>query len=201
MSLAELISTYGYAAIGIGTFLEGETILILGGLAAHRGYLELPWVIVCAFLGTLFGDQLFFYLGRIKGKEFLEKRPHWKIKSDKVFTLLDRHQVWVILGFRFLYGLRTVTPFIIGASRVSPLRFLILNIIGAAIWASVVGTLGYLLGNTVELLMGNIKKYELLLFAILAGVGVSIWLVKWYKRTTSKPIRALTKDDAHDDGQ
>jgi membrane protein DedA with SNARE-associated domain len=201
MSLAELISTYGYAAIGIGTFLEGETILILGGLAAHRGYLELPWVIVCAFLGTLFGDQLFFYLGRIKGKEFLENRPHWKTKSDKVFTLLDRHQVWVILGFRFIYGLRTVTPFIIGASRVSPLRFLILNIIGAAVWASVVGTLGYLLGNTVELLMGNIKKYELLLCAILAGVGVSIWLVKWYKKTRSKPIRALTKNDVHDDGQ
>jgi len=48
MSLEELISTYGYAAIGIGTFLEGETILILVGFAAHRGYLELPWVIVFA---------------------------------------------------------------------------------------------------------------------------------------------------------
>lgn len=110
MSLETLISTYGYAAIGIGAFLEGETILILGGLAAHRGYLELPWVIVCAFLGTLFGDQLYFYIGRTKGKALLERRPHWKSKSEKVFLLLNRHQVWVILGFRFLYGLRTVTP-------------------------------------------------------------------------------------------
>ena len=52
MLLEELITTYGYAAVGIGSFLEGETVLVLGGLAAHRGYLELPWVIVYAFLGT-----------------------------------------------------------------------------------------------------------------------------------------------------
>ena len=177
MSLEELISTYGYAAIGIGTFLEGETILILGGFAAHRGYLELPWVIVYAFLGTLFGDQLFYYIGRIKGKAALEKRPHWKLKSEKVFLLLDRHQVWFILGFRFLYGLRTVTPFIIGASRISPFRFLILNIIGASIWATVIGISGYLFGNTLEILIGDIKRYELLVFAILAVIGILIWLI------------------------
>jgi len=91
MSLEELISTYGYAAVGIGAFLEGETVLVLGGFAAHRGYLELPWVIVCAFFGTLFGDQLYFYIGRTKGKSVIEKRPHWKSKSERVFSLLDKH--------------------------------------------------------------------------------------------------------------
>lgn len=60
MTFEELISTYGYVAVGIGTFQEGETILILGGFASHRGYLELPWVIACAFLGTLFGDRFYF---------------------------------------------------------------------------------------------------------------------------------------------
>ena len=42
------------------TFLEGETILVLAGLAAHQGYLVLTWVILAAFLGSLCGDQLFF---------------------------------------------------------------------------------------------------------------------------------------------
>ncbi|SPD74464.1 hypothetical protein PITCH_A230150 [uncultured Desulfobacterium sp.] len=37
MSLEEIISTYGYAAIVAGTFFEGETILVIGGFAAHRG--------------------------------------------------------------------------------------------------------------------------------------------------------------------
>jgi len=182
MSIEEIISTYGYAVIGIGTFLEGETILILGGFAAHRGYLELPWVIISAFLGTLLGDQLYYYIGRSKGKKLLERKPGWKSKSEKVFLLLDRHQVWLILGFRFLYGLRTVTPFLIGASRVSPPRFLILNIIGAFIWAGIVAILGYLFGHTIEILIGEIKQYELLVFGILAGAGIIMGIVQFLKK-------------------
>ena len=182
MTLEELVSTYGYSAVGIGTFLEGETILILGGFAAHRGYLELPWVIVYAFFGTLFGDQLYFYIGRTKGQSALEKRPHWKTKSEKVFKLLDRYQIWLILGFRFLYGFRTVTPFLIGASRISPVRFLILNILGAALWAVVIGTMGYLFGYTLEILIGDIKKYELLVFIILASIGMIVWVIYLRKK-------------------
>lgn len=182
MSLEELISTYGYAAIGIGTFLEGETILILGGFAANRGYLELPWVIVSAFLGTLFGDQLYFYIGRIKGRDLLERRPHWKAKSEKARRLLNRHQVWLIVGFRFLYGLRTVTPFLIGASNVSPMRFLVFNALGAALWSVIIGVLGYLFGGALEVIVGDIKKYELLVFVILASIGAVIWLVHIRKK-------------------
>ena len=60
MDLQSIIENYGYAAILIGTFLEGETILVLAGLAAHQGYLVLSWVILAAFVGSLCGDQLFF---------------------------------------------------------------------------------------------------------------------------------------------
>ena len=195
MSLEQLISNYGYVAIGIGSFLEGETILILGGLAAHSGYLELPWVITCAFLGTLFGDQLYFYIGRTKGQAFLEKRPHWQSKSDRVFSLLDHHQIWLILGFRFLYGLRTVTPFIIGASKISPLRFLILNIIGAAVWAITVGSMGYLFGHTLEILMGDIKKYEGFVFASLAGIGLLVWLYYVRRKSPAQQVNTTTQQN------
>jgi membrane protein DedA with SNARE-associated domain len=95
------ISTYGYIAIAVGTFLEGETVLVMGGLAAHRGYLELPWVMVWGFLGTLFGDQLYFYIGRIKGISFLEKRPYWKSRSGRVFDLMHKHQLLLIFSFVF----------------------------------------------------------------------------------------------------
>jgi membrane protein DedA with SNARE-associated domain len=56
-----VIIQFGYPAILVGTFLEGETILVIAGMAAHRGYLDLPVVIGAAFIGTLFGDQLFFF--------------------------------------------------------------------------------------------------------------------------------------------
>ncbi len=186
MTLEGLITTYGYAAVGIGTFLEGETVLILGGFAAHRGYLDLTWVIVSAFLGTLFGDQLYFYIGRTKGQSALEKKPHWKAKSEKVLNLLDKHQIWLILGFRFLYGLRTVTPFLIGMSRILPARFLVLNIVGAALWALVIGTLGYMFGQTLEIVIGDIKQYELLVFAVMAGVGGMVWLMYFRKKLSAK---------------
>ena len=78
MTLEHLIDSYGYIVVLIGTLLEGETILVLGGIAAKLGYLELPWVITCAFTGTLLGDQFFFFMGRYKGHAYLEKRPAWK---------------------------------------------------------------------------------------------------------------------------
>jgi len=191
VSLQELISNYGYAAIAVGTFFEGETILILGGFAAHRGYLELPWVVVSAFLGTLCGDQLYFYIGRSKGVSAFAERPGWKQKSEKVFRLMNKHQTWLILGFRFIYGIRTVTPFLIGASRVSPLRFLVLNTIGGLVWAVVVGTLGYLFGQTLELIVADLKKYELFAFAGLAGIGLLVWtFYQWRKLASTRKYRS-----------
>jgi len=182
MSLEELISTYGYAAVGVGAFLEGETVLFLAGFAANRGYLELPWVMLSAFLGALFGDQFYFYLGRSLGKGALKKRPAWQAKSEKAFLLLERHQVWLIIGFRFLYGLRTITPFIIGASNISPYRFLVLNIIGATLWVTVVGILGYLFGKTLALLVDDFKKYELLVILIIVSIGTIIWFFHLRKK-------------------
>ncbi len=57
MSLEHFIATWGYAAPVIGTFFEGETILVLGGFAAHHGYLHLPGVILSAFAGSLAGGR------------------------------------------------------------------------------------------------------------------------------------------------
>jgi membrane protein DedA with SNARE-associated domain len=87
MPLETLISTYAYAAILVGTFFEGETVLVSGGFAAHRGYLEFRWVILSGFLGTLCGDQLYFYLTRAQGTRVLEKRPYWRAKFTRVFSI------------------------------------------------------------------------------------------------------------------
>lgn len=176
--MEQLIADFGYLAILIGTFLEGETILVLGGFAAQRGYLELEWVIVTAFIGTLIGDQLYYYIGRFKGAAVLSWRPSWKKPARKLFVLLKRHQILLVLGFRFLYGWRTVAPFLFGASRIPPIRFLILNIIGAAVWAVAVGYLGYYFGRAFELMLDNIKQYEFMLFGALLVVGMIAWIVR-----------------------
>jgi len=186
MDLQSIIENYGYAAILIGTFLEGETILVLAGLAAHQGYLVLAWVILAAFLGSLCGDQLFFYLGRKHSQAVLSRRPAWKEKAEKVHKLMNRFQTPMILSFRFLYGLRTVAPFVIGMSPVSVTKFILLNAAGAMVWAVAVGSGGYLFGHALEVFIGRIKHYEVQVFAMIALLGFLIWTVHFYHRRKHK---------------
>ena len=182
MDLQQLVIDYGYLALFIGTFLEGETILVIAGFLASRQYLELHWVVLSAFLGTFAGDQTFFYLGRFKGIAFLEKRPLWHSKTAKVFDLLARHQIKVVLGFRFLYGVRNVTPFVIGASRMNPLKFFALNFLGALIWAIFVGYLGFQFGHIAERMMGQIQKYEMYILGVLVVGGLFLFWRSTRKR-------------------
>lgn len=174
--LNELIRNYGYWAILIGTFLEGETILILGGLAAHMGFLELPWVAATAFAGSFTGDQLYFYVGRRFGPRIIARRLSWQESAEKVYRHLRRHQNLLILSFRFFYGLRNVTPFAVGAAGISRLRFFILNLIGAAVWAVAVGGLGYVSGEAFRLILDDFHRYKLYILLGLVIAGFLFWI-------------------------
>jgi membrane protein DedA with SNARE-associated domain len=187
-----LLQTYGYLAVFIGTFAEGETVLILGGFAAHRGYLALPWVILAAFIGGLCGDQLFFYLGRTHSRRFLARRPVWQERVQRAQRLLERFQTPLILGFRFLYGTRTVIPFVIGMSSVPTRRFILLNAISALIWAIVIGAGGYLFGDILEIIVGDIKHYERIIIAAIAAVGIALWVTHFYRRRKKEKLAAST---------
>jgi membrane protein DedA with SNARE-associated domain len=198
MDLQFIIETYGYAAILIGTFLEGETILILGGFVAHRGYLMLPAVMLAAFTGSLFGDQLYFFLGRKHSHFLLKHRPTWQPRIAKTQKLLDRYHTPLILSFRFLYGLRTVAPFVIGMSRVSTRKFLLLNVVGAAVWAVSFGFGGFLFGHALEIILDDLKKYEFIILIGLAIAGLLIWSLHFYRRRKSVSLQSF---DTHEKPQ
>jgi membrane protein DedA with SNARE-associated domain len=182
MTIESMVREFGYLAVFIGTFLEGETILVVAGFAAFEAYLELPWVIVTAFLGSLFGDQLYFFIGRYKGRSLLKKYRSWEPRVHRFRTMMDRHGTWFILVFRFLYGLRTVAPFAIGLSNVSTKKFIFLNIISAAIWAVTLGVLGYFFGQIMEAVLDDIKKYELIIMAGIFLIAAVIFIVKRLRR-------------------
>jgi len=181
--IEHLVSQYGYLAILVGTFLEGETILVLGGFAAHRGLLWLPGVIAAAFVGSLASDQLFFVLGRRHGAAWLAKRPAWQARAARVRALIARHDTLIILAFRFLYGLRNVTPLALGMSEVPALKFAALNAIGAAVWAVAVATLGWFLGSAAKQLLGDLERYELAIAAAIVVAGVGLWA---YRRVSAR---------------
>jgi len=177
MSIEYFITTFGYPAVILGTFLEGETVLIIGGYLAHSGYLELQYVILSAFIGSFAGDQLYFFLGRIRGQGFIDKRPGWMTKIDRFNMLLDRFHTPLILGFRFLYGLRIVAPFVMGTSNISSVRFMMLNALGAVLWSIVISFAGYLFGHAVETILADIKHYEL--YVILLIILTSAIILSW----------------------
>jgi membrane protein DedA with SNARE-associated domain len=81
VDLGALIQQYGYMAVFVGSVLEGETLLLLAGLAAHRGYLRLEWIIVVAAAGAFLGDQICFLGGRLFGRPMLARWPRWRRRS------------------------------------------------------------------------------------------------------------------------
>lgn len=171
MTIESAVHDFGYFAIFVGTFLEGETILVIGGFAAFRGYLELPYVILSAFFGSLFGDQLYFFLGRYKGQALLKRFKSWEPRIKRFNRLMERHSTWFILIFRFLYGLRNISPVAIGLSDVSTKKFVILNVISAAIWAVTLGVLGFFFGQAAKAVLHDVRQYEKFIFAGILGVA------------------------------
>lgn len=173
--LVHLIQDYGYLIVFIGTLLEGETIVILAGFAAFQGHLSLAYIIPLAILGSSIGDHIFFYLGRLKGRGILTRRPHWGARIRRIHEVLERHQNLLIFGSRFMYGFRMAIPVVLGTSKVSALRFSILNILGAIVWSILFAFSGYVFGEAVEKFLGNIKKIE---GYVLLGIIIVIALVQ-----------------------
>ena len=104
--------------------------------------------------------------------------------------MVQRHRLLIILTFRFLYGLRTVTPFVLGASGINPFLFLFLNAVGAFLWAASVGVSGYLFGHVFESVIGRVEKYELWAFIALAVVGALVWGLYWFRRRQATKQRS-----------
>jgi len=181
MSIEHLISRFGYPALILGLLFEGETVLVLAAFMAHRGYLNLTLVIAVAFLVTFASDQFFFWVGRTKGSQFLERRPDWVPKVESARSLMHGNTTFLFIGFRFMYGLRTVLPFVFGMSRFDPKRFAILNAIGVLLWALIFGVAGYLFGHVMELILSDVGKYEVWIILFLLLPGVLIWLSQWYR--------------------
>ena len=179
--LQQFLQEFGYFALFLGTFFEGETILVLAGFLAFRGYMDLKLVMIVAFLGSYAGDQLWYFLGRKHGRKLLARKPRWQLMGDKALEHIRKHpDIWV-LSFRFVYGLRTVMPVAIGLSGYPPGRYLLLNGIGAAIWASALATAASHVGAVLEGLLGSVKKYELWVLGALLVLGVCLWIRRRFK--------------------
>ena len=174
MDFAKLVADHGYLFTFLGSLVEGETILTLAGLAAHRGYLQMPLLIALATLGSFIGDQVYFLIGRRYGKRLIARFPKFKPTIRRIDTLVVRYSGIAVIAVRFLYGLRTVGPIAIGASRMPWHTFAIFNALGAIVWAICWLTAGYAVGEIVHMLLGDLHHVEVWLFAGVLTAGLFI---------------------------
>ena len=170
--LEQWIHDWGYAAVAVGAFAEGETVLLAAGYAAHRGLLHWWLVVVVAAVAATLGDQFFYWIGRSWGARVLARFPRLAAQFPRVESLLRRYPHWAIIGVRFLYGLRIAGPIIIGMAGVTPGRFALFNALGALIWAPMFAGLGWMFGQALSVLSGQVQRVEtgLLLLLILVLV-------------------------------
>jgi membrane protein DedA with SNARE-associated domain len=175
MTIDLIIERFGVLGVFLGAGVEGETVAVAGGLLAHRGLIPLWAAAAAAACGSFVADQLLYFAGR----HFSDHPRLAPIKRKPAFAkailALDRHPTGFIFAFRFLYGLRTVSPIVIGIAGVPPSRFILINAIAAAIWGPLFTCVGYAFGTGIEQAFGRLRP-EIHLLAVAACAGLAAFV-------------------------
>jgi membrane protein DedA with SNARE-associated domain len=190
--LEELISRYGYAAIFVLTFFEGESVLIAAGFLAYNGYLDAINVIIVSSLASYIGHGTFFLIALYKREAFIGLIQRVvKVNLLKLESLMARYGTISIFISQWLYGFRLLSAAVLGISRMGTIKYFALQLISCLVWAVICTYSGYFFGATLKNVLGNIKKYEPYIALGVLASGFLIWIIRdiWKKRSA-----ASTKD-------
>lgn len=194
MDLAPLIEQHGYTITFVGALIEGETVMILAGLAAHRGYLHLPLLAALAALGSFLGDQMYFLIGRRYGERLVARFPRLEPGVRHADALLLRYAGTAVIAVRFLYGLRVLGPIAMGMTRLKWRTFCAFNAVGAILWSLCWLVVGYVLGELAGLLLGDLRRIEHWLFVGLAATALAVVAyLHWRRSATARPAPRKTR--------
>ncbi|MEI4471169.1 DedA family protein [Frigidibacter sp. MR17.24] len=177
MAFEALIAHWGLPAIFVGSAVEGDATGFLAGVLAHRGMFPFEMVALVVAAGAFVGDEVLFFLGRHTSRFGFARRMLNHGAVAKVRRLVVERPTALILGFRFLYGARTVGALSLGAAGVPVPKFVALNALAVLVWAHVVTGLGFGLGATLHRLIGGIRLEGHLVLA--AGVVAAGFAVAW----------------------
>lgn len=168
------IEKLGYIGIFVGTFLEGETTVLIGGILSRLGYMNIYKVFFFAFIGTFAGDFTFFSIGKIFGRNIVEKYEFLSSKVPIADKIIKKHGNFIIFIIRFLVGIRAVVLLLLGCTNIKISRFFLLSIANSILWSIVVSAVGYIFGNVVYIIVKDIKQYE---WYIISGIIVLILII------------------------
>jgi len=188
---------YGYWAVAAALLLEnlglplpGETVLLLASLLAYTERdLQLGWIILVGAVATVAGSSLGYAIGYYGGRPVLERyRYAFHIRDGalaKGEELFGRYGALTILAARFVFGLRVIAGPLAGVLRMPWRRFAFFNLLGAALWVTVIAFVGYSFGSRWRVLMHFMKRFDLVLATAFALILAILWWRSRQKNTAS----------------
>jgi membrane protein DedA with SNARE-associated domain len=167
--MESFLDEYGYLALVVGTFLEGETAILVASSLIYHGLFEFPFTVLAAFFGSFISDWIYYLIGRLNGKYFLAKRPKLAAKVEPVTRFFNQHKLQILFSYRFLYGFRVIIPLVVGLSGIRPASYLFYSVVTGLMWATLVSTTGYWVGRLLNL---QAKVFEENFLYIVLGFAV-----------------------------
>lgn len=186
-NVKEFVKEWGYWAVFLGSLIEGESVILTASFLAASGLLSIVKIMIVAFTGTLLADQTLFFFGYYYGEGILIKIknrfPRIEPYMQEGQRLIRKYETPYILSFRFLYGLRIISPVIIGSQKTPIKKFCVLNVVAAALWTLISCLGGYALGD-LFLTLSTPQKIIMVSVVVLLLV---LWGVrKYFKRKQKK---------------
>ena len=185
--LRNAVVQYGYWAVGGALLLEntgipvpGETILLLASFLAFSAHeLQLWGIILIGTVAATLCDNLGFALGYYGGRPLLARyQSIFRIQSSTLVRgerLFARYGAATVFFARFVFGMRIIAGPLAGVLRMPWRKFLIFNFLGAALWVSVISTVGYLFGQHWERLEHDVKRFDILVGIVVLVVVTWLW--------------------------
>ena len=204
-TVKELARQYGYWTVFLGIMLEnagiplpGETITLVGGFLAGSGELNYWLVLGSAIAGAIIGDNCGYWVGRYGGWPVLVRVGKlFRIQEHQVLEVTDKFSLnaarAVFLG-RFIALLRIFAGPIAGLSEMPYPLFLFCNAAGATLWASVMVSLSFFVGQIVSLeqLIAWVGQ-----FAVVALLIVVLWVIipMWWESKNRRISQKVSQED------
>lgn len=199
-----LVAVLAYVETGafVGLVAPGETAIVVGGVIAGQGEIDLVALIAVAWSCAVAGDATSFFLGRRLGRGFLlQHGPRFRMTQERLEMVEDffaRHGGKTILVGRFIGPVRALAPFIAGTSNMSYRRFWPYGVLGAGIWATLYCTLGFLFWQSFDEVASYAAQGTLALASVIV-VGVAALAVQ--RRLADDERRAETRAWLHEQSQ
>jgi membrane protein DedA with SNARE-associated domain len=173
-----MLGVWGLMAVYAGTIMEGESVLVLAIMLVDTGVFSLQGVMVAGYLGAVTGDLFCFWMGRRHGRYLCAQWPRQGKRIMQVVALLEDHCLVVTMGYRFVYGLRSVVPAALGMGSMTTVFFVLLDLCMALVWTLAVTLLGHVVVSTTGKVHGW-ARYQLVALGLVL-LGILCWIMGRY---------------------